>query len=40
MSIQYMPLAMASGAGMIFVSFDLYQILCGKTRDERYGADE
>ena len=40
MSIQYMPLAIASGAGMIFVSFDLYQILCGKTREERYGADE
>ena len=40
MSIQYMPLPIASGAGMIFVSFDLYQILCGKTREERYGADE
>lgn len=40
MSIQYMPLAIASGAGMIFVTYDLYQILRGKTREERYGADE
>ena len=40
MSIQYMPLSIASGIGMIFVGYDLYQILCGKTREERYGADE
>ena len=40
MSIQYMPLAIASGAGMVFVVYDLYQILRGKTRAERYGADE
>ena len=40
MSIQYMPLSIASGIGMIFVGYDLYQILCGKSREERYGADE
>ncbi|WP_319244801.1 TRAP transporter small permease [uncultured Propionivibrio sp.] len=40
MSIQYMPLSIASGIGMVFVLYDLYQILCGKSREERYGADE
>lgn len=40
MSWQYMPLAIGSGAGMIFVIYDLYLILRGKTRDERYGVDE
>lgn len=40
MAYQYMPLAIGSGAGMIFVAYDLYQILCGKTREERYGADD
>ena len=40
MAYQYMPLAIGSGAGMIFVAYDLYQILCGKSREERYGADE
>ncbi len=40
MSIQYMPLAIASGAGMVFVVYDLFQILCGKSREERYGVDE
>ena len=40
MSWQYMPLSVGSGAGMIFVLYDLYQIACGKSREERYGADE
>jgi len=40
MSWQYMPLAIGSGAGMIFVIYDLYQILRGKSREERYGEDD
>ena len=40
MAFQYMPLAIGSGAAMIFVLYDLYQILCGKSREERYGVDE
>jgi TRAP-type C4-dicarboxylate transport system permease small subunit len=40
MAWQYMPLSIGSGAGIIFVAYDLYQILCGKSREERYGADE
>jgi TRAP-type C4-dicarboxylate transport system permease small subunit len=40
MAYQYMPLAIGSGASMIFVVYDLYLILCGKSREERYGADE
>ncbi|SDI44373.1 TRAP-type C4-dicarboxylate transport system, small permease component [Propionivibrio dicarboxylicus] len=40
MSVQYMPLSIASGIGMVFVLYDLYQILCGISREERYGADE
>ena len=40
MAFQYMPLAIGSGAGMIFVIYDLYLILRGKSREERYGVDE
>lgn len=40
MSWQYMPLSIGSGAGLIFVAYDLYLILCGKSREERYGVDE
>ncbi len=40
MAWQYMPLTIGSGFGMVFVAYDLYQILCGKSREERYGADE
>ncbi len=40
MAFQYMPLAIGSGAAMIFVIYDLYLILRGKSREERYGADE
>jgi TRAP-type C4-dicarboxylate transport system permease small subunit len=40
MAYQYMPLAIGSGAAMIFVGYDLYQILCGKSREERYGVDD
>jgi TRAP-type C4-dicarboxylate transport system permease small subunit len=40
MAWQYMPLAIGSAAAMIFVGYDLYLILRGKSREERYGADE
>lgn len=40
MSWQYMPLSIGSGASMVFVAYDLYLILQGKTREERYGEDE
>lgn len=40
MSWQYMPLAVGSGAGMIFVIYDLTLIVRGKSREERYGADD
>lgn len=40
MAYQYMPLAIGSGAAMIFVAYDLYQIVQGKSREERYGVDE
>lgn len=40
MSWQYMPLSVGSGASMIFVAYDIYQILQGKSREERYGADD
>jgi len=40
MSYQYMPLAIGSGASMVFVVYDLYQILCGRSREERYGVDD
>ena len=40
MAWQYMPLSIGSGAGMVFVAYDLYQILRGKSREERYGVDE
>lgn len=40
MSWQYMPMSIGSGAGMVFVLYDLYLILQGKSREERYGVDE
>jgi TRAP-type C4-dicarboxylate transport system permease small subunit len=40
MAWQYMPLAIGSAASMVFVLYDLYLILRGKSREERYGADE
>lgn len=40
MSLQYMPLPIASAIGMIFVAYDLVQILRGKTPEERYGAND
>ncbi len=40
MSWQYMPLSIGSGAGMVFVAYDLMQILRGKSREERYGVDD
>jgi TRAP-type transport system small permease protein len=38
MAWQYMPLPISSGAGMIFVVYDLGQIVRGRSREERYGA--
>jgi len=29
-----------TGAGMVFVAYDLFQILRGKSREERYGVDD
>jgi TRAP-type C4-dicarboxylate transport system permease small subunit len=40
MAWQYMPLSIGSAAGMVFVAYDLYQILRGKSREERYGTDQ
>ena len=40
MAFQYMPLAIGSAAGMIFVIYDLYLILQGRSREARYGVDE
>jgi TRAP-type C4-dicarboxylate transport system permease small subunit len=40
MAYQYMPLAIGSGAAMVFVGYDLYQIARGIPREERYGVDE
>lgn len=40
MSLQYMALPVSSGAGMVFVAYDLYQIIQGKSREERYGVTE
>lgn len=40
MSWQYMPLSIGSGAGIVFVVYDLVQIVRGKSRTERYGEDD
>ena len=40
MAWQYMPLSIGSTASMVFVGYDLYQILRGKSRQERFGVDE
>ena len=40
MAWQYMPLSIGSGAGMVFVAYDLYQILGGASRETRYGVDD
>lgn len=40
MSLQYMAMPVGCGAGMIFVAYDLYQILRGRSREERYGTDD
>jgi TRAP-type C4-dicarboxylate transport system permease small subunit len=37
MALQYLSLPVGSAAMLIFVSFDLAQIVRGKTREERYG---
>ncbi len=37
MAWQYLSLPVGSAAMLIFVTFDLVQILRGKTREERYG---
>jgi len=38
MAFQYMALPVGAGASFVFVSYDLVQILMGKTPEERYGA--
>ena len=38
MALQYMALPIGAGASMVFVTYDLVQILQGKTPEERYGA--
>jgi TRAP-type C4-dicarboxylate transport system permease small subunit len=37
MALQYLGLPVGSGAMLVFVGFDLVQIVCGKRREERYG---
>jgi len=37
MAWQYLSLPVGSAAMLIFVAFDLVQIIRGKTREERYG---
>ena len=37
MALQYLSLPVGSAMMMIFVAFDLFQILRGKSREERYG---
>jgi TRAP-type C4-dicarboxylate transport system permease small subunit len=37
MALQYMALPVGAGASFVFVSYDLVQILMGKTPEERYG---
>jgi TRAP-type C4-dicarboxylate transport system permease small subunit len=37
MALQYLSLPVGSAAMLIFVAFDLLQIVRGKTREERYG---
>jgi len=38
MALQYLALPVGAGASFVFVSYDLVQILRGKTPEERYGA--
>jgi TRAP-type C4-dicarboxylate transport system permease small subunit len=38
MAMQYMALPIGAGASFVFVTYDLVQILQGKTPEERYGA--
>lgn len=37
MALQYMALPIGAGASFVFVTYDLVQILKGKTPEERYG---
>jgi TRAP-type C4-dicarboxylate transport system permease small subunit len=37
MALQYLSLPVGSAAMLIFVAFDLVQIVRGKPREERYG---
>ncbi len=37
MATQYAALSVASAITMVFVGWDLYEILCGRTHEERYG---
>jgi TRAP-type C4-dicarboxylate transport system permease small subunit len=38
MALQYLGLPVGSAAMLVFVAFDLIQILRGRSREERYGA--
>jgi TRAP-type C4-dicarboxylate transport system permease small subunit len=37
MALQYLALPVGSAIMLVFVSFDIFQIMRGKTREERYG---
>jgi len=37
MALQYLALPVGSAAMLVFVGFDVVQIIRGKTREERYG---
>jgi TRAP-type C4-dicarboxylate transport system permease small subunit len=37
MAFQYLALPVGSAASLVFVGYDLIQILRGKSREERYG---
>ncbi len=37
MSTQYLALPIASAITMVFVCWDLYEIMCGRTHKQRYG---
>ena len=40
MAFQYMAMPVGSGGALVFVVYDLFQILRGKSREERYGTDD
>ena len=40
MSLQYMAMPIGAAPAWYFVAYDLFLILRGKPREERYGADD